>query len=543
MKFTRVLNKIDEDLVVAAENKLSQVFLELGLRYDNITAGTHIGGDPLIFSLVFPLEHVCTLNIPTAATDGKRYYWHPKFVIKKSRMGLRLLCTHEAGHALYMHPSRRGSRNPKLWNVAVDYIVNDMAMEDLKARKLNAADVFSKEMGKYMTLKQLAEMIKNPLQPIAGFEGLWNGLQDPHVKLPKISEDRELSAEEAQKIEDLAKRPKFFYADDNLDENMKRPEAIYDYLYQLLPKCPKCGSLGYYKLPDNKSKKKNKKEDKNSSKDKSEEQEKNGNDPSEGNDPGENNCPDCSGEGGCPVCGKGGHGIDLLGLGGTMDEHIDTEESQEKLAKRIAEAMEAAKKMAGSVPSALEDELGKLTAPVVSWQDMVRTKLTKARNGNGRNDYTRFRTRPMFAGLMVPKRRSYFVRANVLLDTSGSMSSDDMAFGLSQLCALDERGELTITFADAQIYWDQSVKIRKCKMEEIQNNVKPVGRGGTVFGNYFEEYRDHLGECDMIIVITDGSLMPDDITRMKDPGIDVMWLITSETAFQPPFGRVFALRG
>ena len=50
--------------------------------------------------------------------------------------------------------------------------------------------------------------------------------------------------------------------------------------------------------------------------------------------------------------------MDIFGLGGTVDDHMDTEESEEKLAKRISDAMEAARKMAGHVPAALEDELG-----------------------------------------------------------------------------------------------------------------------------------------------------------------------------------------
>ena len=62
MKFTRVVGKIDPNLVVKAEEMLSKVFLELALRYDN-THVSEMGGDPLIFNLMFPVEHVCTLNI------------------------------------------------------------------------------------------------------------------------------------------------------------------------------------------------------------------------------------------------------------------------------------------------------------------------------------------------------------------------------------------------------------------------------------------------------------------------------------------------
>src|SRR5271157_3718598 len=170
MQFSRIIGKIDPKLVHQASEKLSQVFLELGTRYNNEHVGTGMGGDPLIFGLMYPVEHVCTLNMPTAATDGKRYYWNPKFVLKQSRIGLRIICGHEAWHAIYMHPSRRGSRLPKLWNIAVDYIVNGMCMDDFRARKMEPKDMFTKHLGKYMTLTQYAEMLKNPFAKIKGFE-------------------------------------------------------------------------------------------------------------------------------------------------------------------------------------------------------------------------------------------------------------------------------------------------------------------------------------------------------------------------------------
>jgi predicted metal-dependent peptidase len=558
MQFSKVIGKIDGKLVDQAAEKLSGVFLELGTRYNNEHIGTGMGGDPLIFALMYPVEHICTLNIPTAATDGKRYYWNPKFVLKQSKIGLRIICGHEAWHAIYMHPQRRGSRIPKLWNIAVDYIVNGTVMDDFKARKMNPTEMFTKHLGKFMTLAQYAEFLKNPFQPLKGFEDV-----DPHaansndssIELPSADEDRELTTEEQKELENREKKVKFYYADPDLKDEMKRPEAIYDYLYSLLPKCPKCGSIGIYKKPNNKKNKGKgqQNQDKQQSKDKQDQQDPQngqGENQDQNHDHGDGqacNCPNHDqgqgqdsgqGQGGCDECGDG---VDVFGMGGTVDDHMDTSESEEKLAKRVSDAMEAAKKMAGYIPAALEDELGKLTAPKITWQDIIRTRLLKARAGNGRNDWTRFRSRPMFTGLLVPKRKSYYAHFGCLLDTSGSMSKDDMAFGLSQLAALDERSEGTIVPADATIYWNQATKIKKAVPEEI-SKTKIVGRGGTKYAEFFDNYEKEIGVCDFLIVITDGFLLDTDIAEMKHPGIDVIWLITSGSAFKPPFGRAFDLR-
>lgn len=571
MQFSRVIGKIDQKLIDQAADKLSGVFLELGTRYNNEHIGTGMGGDPLIFGLMYPVEHVCTMNIPTAATDGKRYYWNPKFVLKQSKIGLRIVCSHEAWHAIYMHPQRRGSRLPKLWNIAVDYIVNGTVMDDFKARKMNATEMFTKHLGKFMTLEQYAEFLKNPFQTVKGFEDINPHPEDPNtpsIELPQADEDRELTAEEQKELENREKKVKFYYADPDLTDEMKRPEAIYDYLYSLLPKCPKCGSVGMYKPPNskkNKNKGKDKSKDQQQSKDQQDKQE--GKDPSDSGDHGHDQSHDhgdgqpcdCPGDGqgdgqgdqsdqqgqgsgqGQGCCGECGGGVDIFGLGGTVDDHMDTSESEEKLAKRISDAMEAAKKMAGYIPAALEDELGKLTAPKVTWQDIIRTRLLKARAGNGRNDWTRFRSRPMFTGLLVPKRKNYYAHFGCLLDTSGSMSKEDMAFGLSQLCALDERSEGTIVPADAEIYWDKATKIKRAVPEEI-SKTKIFGRGGTKYAEFFSDYEKHIEKCDFLIVITDGFLIDTDVAEMKHPGIDVIWLITSGSVFNPPFGRAFDLR-
>lgn len=504
MKFSKIIGKIDPKLILQAEKKLSSIFIELGTNYTNTAIGTQLGGDPLIFSLIYPVEHVATANIPTAATDGKRFYWSPKFILKQSKIGLRMVCSHEAWHAIYMHPQRRGSRLPKLWNIAVDYIVNGTVMEDFASRNFNPTEMFSKNLGRFMTLDQYSGFLKDPWKQVPGFEDIRPSeidANDPSIKLPAPNEDRELTLDEAKELERREKKIKFYYADPNLSADMRRPEKIYDHLYSLLPKCPVCGEIGKYKLPNK--------------------------DGTVSEEVEEECCKDK---------------FDIFGFGSTLDDHMDTSESEEKLAKRISDAMVAAKKMAGHVPASLESELGKLTAPKISWKDIIRTRLLKARAGNGRNDWTRFRSRPMFTGLLTPKRKNYFAHFGCLLDCSGSMSSEDIAFGLSQLISLDERSEGTIVPADAKVYFESATKIKRCNVEEL-SKVKPRGGGGTVYAPFFSEYEKHIGKCDFLIIISDLYLMDQDIANMVNPGIDVYWLCTSSNDdFNAPFGRVLNLK-
>jgi len=538
MKFSRIIGKIDPAIVAKAERALHAVTLELGLRYSNDFVGNNIGGDPLIFSLIYPIEHVATPNIKTAATDGKRYYWNPKFINKLSPIGLRIVCCHEALHAIYMHPQRRGSRMPRLWNIAVDFIVNGLIMEDFKARKLDPVLYFTKNLGRYMTLEQYAQVLKNPFVSVKGFEEMdATAKKGPPVDLPKPNSEDPLTPEQEEEIEKYLDKITFFFADPNLPEDMKRPEKIYDFLYSMLPKCSKCGKVGRYKLPKKKEKDKGKNKGKGSGGDKS-------NEGKPDQSPGDCGNDDSGGSGG--KCDKGcdecGDGMDIFDFGGTLDDHIDTEETEEALGKRMSDAIEAAKRMAGYVPGSLEDELGKLTAAKITWQDIIRSRILKARAGNGRNDWTRFRSRAMFCGLLIPKRKNYTADFICLLDTSGSMSKEDMSFGISQLSALDERSEGTIVCGDAKIYWEDATKIRKANAEEL-SKIKVKGRGGTMYASFFTDYEKELGPADFLILVTDGFLMDTDIAEMKDPGIDTYWIITSDNEkFKPPFGKVYYLK-
>jgi predicted metal-dependent peptidase len=60
----------------------------------------------------------------TAATDGKHFYYNSSFVLMLSKGEVVFLVGHEIMHCMYDHMSRRGQRDPKLFNVACDYAGN-----------------------------------------------------------------------------------------------------------------------------------------------------------------------------------------------------------------------------------------------------------------------------------------------------------------------------------------------------------------------------------------------------------------------------------
>lgn len=70
-------------------------------------------------------------TIPTAATDGKRYYYNPYFIKTLSEPELNWVTIHEVMHPALQHLWRRGSKQPKLWNAACDYAIHSLMNEYL----------------------------------------------------------------------------------------------------------------------------------------------------------------------------------------------------------------------------------------------------------------------------------------------------------------------------------------------------------------------------------------------------------------------------
>jgi predicted metal-dependent peptidase len=69
---------------------------------------------------------------PTAATDGRNFYYNTRFIKMLKPKEIEFLFGHEVLHCIYDHFGRRGDRDPQLWNIANDYAVNG----DLKKHRV-----------------------------------------------------------------------------------------------------------------------------------------------------------------------------------------------------------------------------------------------------------------------------------------------------------------------------------------------------------------------------------------------------------------------
>lgn len=228
---------------------------------------------------------------------------------------------------------------------------------------------------------------------------------------------------------------------------------------------------------------------------------------------------------------------DLIGQYAAMDDHIDSTVDKKTIFEELLNAATSTRKMYGTIPGCIEDVLKELENPKLKWEDICRQSIQTVRREVGaKNDWARFRRRNLSLGIYSPKKRDQFIRWLCLLDTSGSMSLDDISYGVSQLKVLDSRSEGIVVPVDASPHWEKATKIRS--MSDLPK-INLVGRGGTVFDDFFNDYQSKIKEqIDLIIVISDGGFS----LNCKRPPVDTVFVITNEHMPTVPFGRVAPLR-
>ena len=153
---------------------------------------------------------------PTAATNGRDFMYNKEFVEKLSVKKLEFLFAHEICHGIFDHFGRVGSRDRMLSNIAQDYAVNQILVDERIGEKITEVQICydSKYRGKaweeiYDELYEKAEKITMPelLKQLGDLldehlkeEGPGEGEQDG-----KGGNKPSISKEDAQKIRDEIK--------------------------------------------------------------------------------------------------------------------------------------------------------------------------------------------------------------------------------------------------------------------------------------------------------------------------------------------------
>jgi predicted metal-dependent peptidase len=179
---------------------------------------------------------------------------------------------------------------------------------------------------------------------------------------------------------------------------------------------------------------------------------------------------------------------------------IEAESIRRDIARNVSEE---AQKNRGNMPAGLVRWADELLNPKIRWEKLLRTRARKAAIMiAGHTDQTWTKpSRRRIPPFILPKRISRKAVPAFYIDTSGSMSQDEIQAGLSEVkgAVRANASMMWVTFLDAKVY--DSVKISTASQIKL---LKPKGGGGTDMRLAFEHYKTLNPRPNLIIVFTDG---------------------------------------
>jgi predicted metal-dependent peptidase len=121
---------------------------------------------------------------PTAATNGRDFMYNTEFVKKLSVKKLEFLFAHEICHAIFDHFGRAGSRDRMLCNIAQDYAVNQILVDERIGEKITEVQICYDAKYRGMAWEEIYDELWEKAEkiPMAQLLAQLGDLLDEHIK-------------------------------------------------------------------------------------------------------------------------------------------------------------------------------------------------------------------------------------------------------------------------------------------------------------------------------------------------------------------------
>ena len=96
---------------------------------------------PFFGSVVARVDYKENKDIPTAGTDGETIYYNPKYLESLSVEEQTFIFAHEVCHIAFNHILRSEGKDPELWNIATDGVINQFLKRDGLKMVLGGVDM------------------------------------------------------------------------------------------------------------------------------------------------------------------------------------------------------------------------------------------------------------------------------------------------------------------------------------------------------------------------------------------------------------------
>jgi hypothetical protein len=205
--YDREVKKIDESFYLVKEDdqkersRLARIKVNRALIWININRG--------FFARLLANLNIygsSKLNPKTMATNGLNIVYHPDFVLSQSEAAIRFVLCHEILHCVGDHMTRRGNRDPLIWNYAADYAINPILdAEYVKDQFDWPKNPDGGKMGLYeekyagMTAEVIYDLLMEDPDIIkktpGGLKEIFGGVEDSDRDLPEPDDDESIVQE------------------------------------------------------------------------------------------------------------------------------------------------------------------------------------------------------------------------------------------------------------------------------------------------------------------------------------------------------------
>ena len=196
---------------------------------------------------------------------------------------------------------------------------------------------------------------------------------------------------------------------------------------------------------------------------------------------------------------------EAAGEEGLSDQEIDRIRRQS-----ARDIEEAASNTQGNVPGGLKSWAEKINNPTLDWRSIFRrrvgTFIHKAKSGTKRKTHAKpsRRARPLQRGskkpnLIHPGSRRYAPEVALVVDTSGSMGTDDRAAALGEAAGIIDQMGVSVNLICCDAAASKAVRIHN-----VSSRIELQGGGGTDMSVGIAEAMKLNPKPNYIVVLTDG---------------------------------------
>ncbi len=195
---------------------------------------------------------------------------------------------------------------------------------------------------------------------------------------------------------------------------------------------------------------------------------------------------------------------------------------QQRLAGAAQQAIQAGK-MGKNLARVVDD----LLQPQLPWRMLLADYMTAL----ARDDYSYMRPSRREGNAILPSLRSHQTALTIALDTSGSISNDEMDEFISEINAIKAQIRATITLLACDTELSKNAPWIYQPWEEFRYPEKISGGGGTDFRPIFDWLEQQDQAPDLLIYFTDANgLFP-----KQAPYYPVLWLVKGKSNI--PWGK------